>query len=110
MDDEQAETISLHTDGLEQVVVDIISAIKQEHGMDVALSVLINVATTMLARVMLVATPESRELLAQTIELEISMKIREGRAAREAEKAVDAAKSRAKAGHMTCYPDNTKKH
>lgn len=110
MDEEKLKAIMNFSTAMEQMVVDISVGMREEHGIDVATSVLINVATTMLAEVMVMAPAATRQLIAEAIEHEITIKIAEAKAAREADKAVDTAMSRAKAGQMTCYPDNPTKH
>ena len=110
MNEEMIDAIINCSMALEEMIEVITIGIRNEHGDDVATSVLINVATTMLAEVMVTATPESRELVANAIQHEIVAKVGERKASSEAKKAVDTAMIRAKVSHFTCYPNNTKKH
>jgi hypothetical protein len=110
MDEKKVKAIMNFSTAMEQMIVDISVGMREEHGIDVATSVLINVATTMLAEVMVMAPEASRQLIAEAIEHEITIKIGEAKAVREVDKAVDTVITRAKAGQMTCYPDKPTKH
>jgi pyruvate/2-oxoglutarate/acetoin dehydrogenase E1 component len=95
---------------LEGMIGEIREQVREDYGSDVADSVMINAATTMLAVVMASTPREVLGLMAKAIEDEIVVKIKEVRAAEAAGDATNEVISRAKAGHMTCYPDKPTKH
>lgn len=109
-DEKSIEAIIRFSMAMEGMIFEISEGVRDEHGSDVASSVLINVATTMLADVMTSAPAEVRGLMAKAIEEEIVAKIKEIKARQESQAVIDAAIDRAKAGHMTCYPDKPTKH
>lgn len=110
IDEENIQAIIRFSMALEGMIGEIIKPVREDYGSDVADSVLINVATTMVAQVMTSTPAEVRGLVAKAIEDEIVAKITEFKKVEKASEAAHAVIDRAKAGHMTCYPDKPTKH
>lgn len=109
-DEENVQAIIRFSIALEGMVSEIIKPVREDYGSDVADSVLANVATTMLAQVMILTPADVWGPVAKAIEDEIVAKIIEFKKVEKANKAAHTVIDRAKAGHMTCYPDKPTKH
>lgn len=81
----------------------------EQYDMNVAINVLVNVATSMIAKALIMADPANRDALHDLSIRITDMKVVEGHAAVTSMMAIGKAMA-PKAGHFTCQPWPPKKH
>ena len=109
MDSRDAEAIQKISESMEMRVNETIKDVIDQYDLNVALNVLVNVATSMLAKAMIMTEHHRREHL-QEIALRITqMKVEEGHAAVESMVAIGKAML-PQGGAFTCRPTPPKKH
>ena len=84
----EMKAIGNHTIDLEDQVNTVMRKIFNEHGDDVAMNVMLNVGTSMLAKTLLLAPEEARDDLVGVLATLIDAKVQEGGALIESFKAI----------------------
>ena len=107
MDKEKLEAIHTTTDSLELRVNDTMKDVLEQYDPDVAVNVLINVATSMLAKALIMSDPEQRVHLAHIAERFTAVKVKEGHAAVESLMAIGKAMNQGGKAY-TCQPQTKK--
>ena len=87
---------------LEEVINGEIKEVLEQHNKGVAANVLINVGTSLLAKAVILVTPDHRDSVYELIVMALNSKIKEGDAAVESLMAIG------KAMQSTCRPPPTK--
>jgi hypothetical protein len=106
MNERETDAIQKISESLEKKVNDSMKDVLEQYDMGVALNVLINVATSMLAKGLIMTEPDNRENV-QAVAFRITeMKVEEGQAAVQSLMVI----GKAMADGSTCRPWTPKKH
>jgi hypothetical protein len=109
MNDRLIEVIQKITDSMEIRTNETMKDVIDQYGPEVAINVLINVSTSMLAKGLIMTDPDSRDHLAGVAVRITQIKVDEGHAAVETLMAIGKAMI-SKGGAQTCQPMPPKKH
>ena len=109
MHDREIDAIKKISESLEMRVNDTMKDVLEQYDMDVALNVLVNVATSMLAKALIMTTPANRDNVENIAFRITQLKVEEGHAAVESLMAINKAMV-ASGSHYTCQQWPPKKH
>ena len=100
----EIDAIQKISESMELYVNDTLKDVLEQYNMDVALNVLMNVSTSMLAKSLILTHPEGRVHLRRIADSIVSMKVGEGHAAVESVIAINKAMMGAHGDGSTCSP------
>jgi len=100
MDDDEIEIIKGICERMEEELNTHMREVLDEHAMSVAINVMVNLGTTMLAKALIMVRPELRPHIQMVAYKAVDDKIDEGHAAVESLMAI----GKAKGGGFTCAP------
>ena len=109
MDDREIDAIKKISESLEVRVNETIKDVLEQYDMDVVLNVLVNVATSMLAKSLIMTSPANRDNIENLAFRITQLKVQQGHAAVESVMAINKAMV-ARGSHYTCQPWPSKKH
>ena len=109
MDKREIDAIQKISESLEMRVNQTMKDVLEQYDMNVALNVLINVATSMLAKGLIMTDPANRDNIENIAFRITQLKVEEGHAAVESLMAINKAMF-ARGGHYTCQQSPPKKH
>jgi len=109
MDSRDAEAIQKISESMEIRVSQTLKDVMEQYDEGVALNVLINVSTSMLAKALIMTDPSNRDNVENIAFRIVQMKVDEGHAAVESLMAISKAMV-PKGGAFTCRPTPPKKH
>jgi hypothetical protein len=109
MDDREIDAIKKISESMEMRVNDTMKDVLEQYDSDIALNVLVNVGTSMLAKALIMTSPANRDNIENIAFRITQMKVQEGHAAVESLMAINKAMT-VSGGHYTCQPWPPKKH
>lgn len=107
MDQEQIDVVAEISEALETAANLTLKSVTEQWGPEVAISIMINVSTSLLAKALIMNDPKHRDMLEEVSMRFVRAKVKEGHAAVESMIAISKAMV-PKAGSNTCQPP--KKH
>ena len=107
MEEENIDVIAEVSEAMERATNETLKAVTEQWGPEVAINVLINVSTSMLAKALIMNDPGHRDVVEEVAMRFVRMKVKEGHAAVESMIAISKAMV-PKAGSNTCQAP--KKH
>jgi hypothetical protein len=109
MDNREIKAIKKVSESMEIGNNEVMKSIIERYSPEIAINVMINVATSMLAKALVMTDPSNREHLEKIVIKLTQMKVDEGHAAVESVMAIGRAMS-PQGGHYTCQQSPPKKH